>query len=86
MARRKAQRASSGAPGLRNGPGIGPSLNPLSLAQQSPLGLFIDIEVARKAYEEGSAWKRWHADAEAQALWSAPVQPRRRNGAGPPSV
>jgi len=78
MARRKQQRSSSsGAPGIKNGMG-GPALNPLSMSQQSPLGLFVDIEVARKAYEEGSAWKKWHADADAQALWSAPVQPRER--------
>jgi len=54
-----------------------PALNPLSMAQQSPLGLFADIEVAAQAYRDNSAWKRWHADADAQARWSAPVQPRR---------
>jgi hypothetical protein len=74
MARKQA-RASSGAPGIVNG--MGKSLSPLAIAQQSPLGLFVDIEVARKAYEEGSAWRKWNADPEAQARWAAPVKPRR---------
>lgn len=61
-----------------------PALNPLSMAQQSPLGMFADIEVARKAYEGNSAWVLWHADADAQAQWAQPVQPRRRNGGASP--
>jgi hypothetical protein len=77
MARKQA-RASSGAPGLRNGPGIGPSLNPLGLSQGGQNPLFLDITVAADYYRNNSAWKRWHADADAQALWSAPVQPRPR--------
>lgn len=59
-----------------------PALNPLTLANQSPLGLFIDIEVAAEAYRENSDWKKWNADAEAQMMWSAPVQPRRSSNGG----
>lgn len=59
-----------------------PALNPTTLANQSPLGLFVDIEVARDAYEQGSDWRKWNADAEAQMMWDAPVQPRRRSNGG----
>ena len=74
---RKSRRSSSGAPGIVNGPGIGPSLNPLGLSQGGANPLFLDITVAADYYRENSEWKRWHANAEAQALWAQPVQPRR---------
>ena len=79
---RKTRRASSGAPGIVNGPGIGPALNPLGLSQGGANPLFLDITVAADYYRNNSAWRKWHADAGAQALWSAPVQPRRRNSGG----
>jgi hypothetical protein len=85
MARRKQQRASSGAPGIKNGMG-GPSLNPIGLSRGGQNPLFIDITVARDYYEQNSEWRQWHADADAQARWAAPVQPRRRNNGGAPPV
>ena len=80
MARRKQQRSSSsGAPGIKNGPGIGPALNPLGLSQGGANPLFLDIEVAADYYRENSEWKRWHSNADAQAQWAQPVQPRGAN-------
>ena len=75
---RKTRRASSGAPGISNGPGIGPALNPLGLSQGGANPLFLDIEVAADYYRENSEWKRWYSNADAQAQWAQPVQ-RRAN-------
>ena len=75
---RKTRRASSGAPGISNGMG-GPALNPLGLSQGGANPLFLDIEVAADYYRENSEWKRWHSNADAQAQWAQPVQPRGAN-------
>ena len=57
MARRKQPIASSGAPGIQNGPGIGTALNPLGLQQEHkmPYGNFLDPTVALEQVPHPSA-------------------------------
>ena len=58
MARKQRQAiASSGAPGIQNGPGIGTSLNPLGLQQTNPMpyGNYLDPTVALKEVPHPSA-------------------------------
>ncbi|PWL23073.1 MAG: hypothetical protein DCO99_03570 [Synechococcus sp. XM-24] len=75
MARRKPKN-NSGAPAIKPGMGGNP-VNPLGLSKGGANPLFLDVTVARDYYAENSEWKRWSADDKAQALWAAPVQPRR---------
>lgn len=64
--RRKPQRASSGAPGIKNGPGIGPALNPIGMGQTGPGTKYLDPTVAAAEYV--SPW---------QSFWDSPKQVER---------
>jgi hypothetical protein len=77
MARRKQARASSGAPGLQNGPGIGPALNPLGINNQPgrfKRGHYLDPTVALEEWE--SELSIWFKDEQRVAAFSQPVKPR----------
>ena len=54
---RKRTTASSGAPGIKTGGAIGPSLNPIGLQQanQMPYGNYLDPNVALQEIEHPSA-------------------------------
>ena len=73
---RKQRRASSGAPGIQNGPGIGPALNPIGLSNSGPGQRYLDPQVAFEVERKNTAWNRFWDDEKAVARFSRPVQPR----------
>jgi len=78
MARRKQQRASSGAPGLKTGGSIGPALNPIGLQQTGPGQRYLDATVALE--EHKTPWQKFWANEKAVNTFSRPVRSRLRGG------
>lgn len=74
MARRKQQRASSGAPSIRNGMG-GPALNPIGLSNaRGGKPMYLDGNVALQ--EHVTEWQKFWDNPRKVERFSKPVRSR----------